>query len=225
MVLALARKDLREIAAEPSAALSVGAGFVAFALMASSLTVAGLVLTAFMAFTYGINLFSIDEKYRTERFFAALPVRRRDIVLARYAGILVLMAAWLVLALFINGLLTFLAPLVGRTSRPLSWGYCALALGAALLYPSLAYPFTFRLGVLRARMLSLLFLLVPMIPGLVLGMSQVVSLPGTLVTASARWTWLVTVGGLPAALVFACSLVLFGISALVSVRLYEARDL
>jgi ABC-type transport system involved in multi-copper enzyme maturation permease subunit len=224
-VAALVRKDLREIAAEPAAAFSVGLGLVFFPLMASSLTVAGLVFTAFLAFSYGINLFSLEEKYRTERFFAALPVRRRDIVLSRYAGMVLVMMAWLVLALVYNAALTLVAQLIGRPSRPLSWGYCALAMAGVLLYPSIAFPFYFRMGALKARMLSILFLLVPMVPGFVLGLSQVVSLPGTLVTASAKWNWLVTVGGLPAALVLAATLALFGVSALVSARMYEARDL
>ncbi len=95
---------------------------------------------------YSSNTFILEEKYRTERFFASLPVRRRDIVLSRYYGVVVILAVHLILAY--SGNLAF--KFAGLIKFQIPPGYFALTLIVSSLPASITFPVYFKFGATKA---------------------------------------------------------------------------
>jgi ABC-2 type transport system permease protein len=123
------------------------------AIFASYLDYASLLFVVFTAFLYTHNAFSLDEKFRTEKLFASLPVRRRDIVLARYGGMLVIAGAYFVVAYLAN----VVSILIRKGEvRTIPMGYCATVLVIMAFMTSFSFPFYFRLGLARAKPVTML---------------------------------------------------------------------
>jgi len=104
---------------------------------------------------YIINSFTLDAKYRTDRFFASMPVRRIDIVLSRYLGIVIIVMLHLVMGYASN----LVIKLSGISRFSILPGYYAVALIFASIIASTYFPFYFRYGITKAmNIMSSLFM-------------------------------------------------------------------
>lgn len=197
--------------------LAMGVGFGVF-MRTSTMVNAYLMTACLTASTYP---FMAGEKGNADVLHATLPVRRRDVVLGRYAMVLLIG----VLVLGLNALLTYaLSPLMqGGVSLSTSLMTAALMLIIYLVVVSFQYPIYFKVGYLKGRTLSyapllVLFLVVVLWPMIVkwLGIdvafevkrlaALLLSLPGLL--------------GILAAVIAIVSL-----SVYLSCRFYQRRDL
>ncbi len=105
-----------------------------------------LIFLPFVIQLYSNSAFSLEEKYRTDRYFASLPVRRDEIVRSRYFGAVVLLVFHFALAY--SGNLAF--NLAGSARFQLLPGYFALAVLFVSLLTSISFPFYFKFGATKA---------------------------------------------------------------------------
>jgi ABC-2 type transport system ATP-binding protein len=222
-VISLLAKDLVALRSERSAALTFILMMVVSPLLASSPAIATLIFTVYVLSMCCIQAFSIDEKYHTERFTASLAVRRREIVMARYAGTLVVMAAYFILAFFVNALEIVLR---NRLIHPIPLGYCAMLVASVMVVTALSFPFYFRLGVMKARLVTIaLYILPVMLVGIGGGLGIVSGSFPSLAVLSRPSPSLFSISPLASGIIVGAGLLLWLASIPITVRLYETRDL
>jgi ABC-2 type transport system permease protein len=222
-VLNLIWKDFRALWSEKMSAFMFVGLFAISAIFASSPSFSSLVFVFVTASTYILNVFALEEKFRTERFFASLPVRRRDIVLARYGGVMAIAAAYFAMAYLVN--VAFI--LAGKPgARPIPLGYFATVFAILAFFTSFSLPFYFKLGVAKAKTVTTVLVIVPMTVGVLLivlrpsggslpmmkAISAVMSAPFPPDLSRA----LLTIGA---------AILLLGVSIPVAAVLYSRRDL
>ncbi len=178
-----------------------------------------------IASALSVGVLAIEDRYRTHDWICSLPVRRRDVVYARYGSALLVIGLVFLLLVGYGGLLQLLLP------RRQSWPSPGLTL-LVLYLPvpvwtaSLVFPFYFRYGLGRGVMRLLIWL----VAGAVL------------LTLYARWTggWgaflhsvaglVEWIGGRPSISVllmtgFALTAGLFYLSARLSLQFFSREDL
>lgn len=231
-ILNLIRKDFCSLWNEKLSACMFVAMLVISAVFASSPSFSSLVFVFFTASSYILNVFSLEEKFRTERFFASLPVRRRDIVLARYGGILAIAGAYFVVAYLANAVSIFVGSewehkLLGKTVvRPIPLGYCTSVLVILALISSFTFPLYFKLGLAKAKTILSLFLMVFMALSGVLLISRPSGGSNRVMKAIAAVLNSPFPHDLPhALLVMGVAILLWGVSIPLAVALYSRKDL
>ena len=117
--------------------------------------------TAFMTLIIGLSLtmsgFSTDEYYHWDGYACALPVDRKEIVAAKYATILLL-------AVFLSAVSAIFVGISAVILKKPVWDYVPVAGIHLLLLPfisALVYPVIYKYGIEKARMLYILFFLIP----------------------------------------------------------------
>ena len=117
--------------------------------------------TAFMTLIIGLSLtmsgFSTDEYYHWDVYACALPVDRKEIVVAKYATILLL-------AVFLSAVSAIFVGISAVILKKPVWDYVPVAGIHLLLLPfisALVYPVIYKYGIEKARMLYILFFLIP----------------------------------------------------------------
>ena len=151
-----------------------------------------------------VTLISYDERFHWDRTCGTLPLKRSTIVTEKYLLTLCLACGLILLSLAVQA--AVLLPR-GRLADFLSLIPMELAVG--LLTPSLMLPVIFRLGVEKGRLAY--FVAVGVVVAVGVGVGRELD-PAAPVSV-------------PLALPIAGSFLLFGLSWLLSIRLYEKREL
>jgi len=219
-ISALVAKDLSCFLREPRTLVSSLVMALLCPLLGSNPFFA-VMFCVFPAYTMATLLFSYDEKYGTDRFFASLPVSRAAMVAARYGG--VVLAALAGLAIATASDFAFLALRSG--AKPFGRLFFLSYTAFFTVNVSLIIPLYYKVGIAKARVASLVLMMVPaMVGGAMVGWGQMV--PGTAALASAssvfssfRMPGFV----LPAVVVAAAGILV--LSALISIRIFEAKEL
>jgi hypothetical protein len=216
-------KDFRVLLSEKMMAITSIVMFVFCALFGSSLTIAGLLITFYMISMCTLYTFALEEKYHSERFFASLAVKRRDVVTARYMNGLAVTAAYLAIAFLLNAIFLLAGVPI---ARPITLGYVTLLLAVVAVSSAISMPLYFKFGYARARVLTILVYIVPMAGGGLLtgfsaGTGIMPSLSGSMTAPSA----LFSLDPFPSLLIAAAALMIWGASVPVAVHLYKGRDL
>lgn len=176
-----------------------------------------MVVMAVLTGSYG---FAVTETSRLETLFATLPTSRRTVVLARYlvtTGVLVAVGLF---AVALDGL--------SAAIRQQQWDptVSAMVLGASLALAGLViavqFPFYFRLGYTRAKLVTWVAVAVvaALIAFLMMSTTQLGPSPLDQVRAPAEAVPVMVIAGGPL-----LALLLLACSAAVSVRLYSRKDL
>lgn len=175
------------------------------------------------SFMYLFNAFGMDENGGWASFRLTLPLTRRDVMLGRYASVLaVIVGANVLLVLVVSALATLwqgmpphIASLLSQEDPSLeALARMALLLGSLLLVSaSFAMPCFARFGITKgSRVLLMLFFVVPTLVIAQFG-SELAGSLSTFVTSSGPLV------------LFLSMLAFYALSALLSVRLYETREL
>ncbi len=176
-----------------------------------------MVVMAVLTGSYG---FAVTENSRLETLFATLPTSRRTVVLARYlvtTGVLVLVG---LVAVGLDGVTAALR------QQPWDPAVSAMVLGASLalagLVLAIQFPFYFRLGYTRAKLVTWVAVAVvaALIGFLMMSTTQLGPSPLDQLRAPADAIPLIVTAGGPVLCLF-----LLACSAAVSVRLYSRKDL
>lgn len=154
-IVNLIRKDYRALLSEKLAGIMLIILLVISSVSASQVNFLGLFLVFITVNSYIPNIFGLEEKYRTEKFFISLPVRRSEIVLARYGEVIVIAGAYIVLAYLANSVLKMFSE---TDVRSIPAGYWATAIMIVSFVASLIVPFYFKFGRSRAKTLTVLLM-------------------------------------------------------------------
>ncbi|MGN0399132.1 MAG: ABC-2 transporter permease [Blautia sp.] len=124
--------------------------------------------TAFMTLIIGLSLtmsgFSTDEYYHWDVYACALPIDRKEIVAAKYVTVLLL-------AVFLSAVSAILVAISAVILKKPVWDYVPVAGIHLLLLPfisALVYPVIYKYGIEKARLIYVLFFLIPFLVVLVL---------------------------------------------------------
>ncbi len=222
-ILSLILKDLCALWSERMMGLMFVCLLAIGAVFASYQDFPSLLFVFMTVSVYIMNVFSLEEKFRTERFMASLPVRRRDIVLARYGGILAIAAVYFVVAYLAN----VISILIGRPGvRLIPLGYCSTVILILGFTASFTFPFYFKFGMTKAKTVTNLLVTVLMALGVV-----VMTLRQGGGSNQARRTISAFLNSpfprdLPHTLLLMCvAILLLGVSIPVAVALYSRKDL
>jgi len=178
----------------------------------------------FPSYTMTTLLFSYEEKYGTDRFFASLPVSRTAMVAARYGG--VFLAALAGLAIACGSDLALVA--LGSGAKPFGDLFFLSFTAFFTVNVSLIIPLYYKVGIAKARIASLVLMMIPaMAGGAMVGMDKM--LPGAaesnaLASAGALFSTL-RLPGFVLPLVMTACLAVLAASLLVSARIFEAKEL
>lgn len=192
-----------------------------------SMAAVAVIMMATLMITYMIvvTLSAYDDVSGWAAFRLTLPLSRRDVVLGRYATIAVTCLASAILGIALSALVgpveeAVLPTVTGEALLATGWNLSdALALALAGISLSLAYmavilPIYLTFGTTKGTRLLAVFLII--VPAAIIGASGgiISSIPEQFTTGA------IVLTALPA-----IALVLFAISAAISMRLYARRDL
>lgn len=217
-IINLVRRDLNILMSEKMA------GFLfLFLLIMSVVTTSHLnywtMFFLFMLFYSFIqNVFQLEEKYRTEIFYASLPVRRSDIVIARYIGVTVIAGIYILVVYCANALMLYLNI---RNAQLIPASYCVNVLVTLALTTSITYPFYFRLGITRAKVVSTIIIIGG---GLATGIWAALS-KSNVAGMTARVGAIYPQGIITTIILIGASVLLLGVTIPVTLSLYAKKDL
>ena len=160
-----------------------------------------------------ITVLGFDERSKWERYAAALPVSRDDLVLSKYLLALLGMIGAALLYLLSSLVLSAVRP--GSVSPQETVSFLCLLFAGALAFDAVNFPIIFRLGVEKGR---LWFFLIAALFGGAIGAATAVA--GDAAVSLGQALLGVPVWAFPLA-----ALAVFGLSAWLSCRLYARRDL
>ena len=159
---------------------------------------------------YPMTVMGLDEQSKWERYALTMPFRRRDLVLSKY-----LLSFC---SLFLYGVLYLLLVLLFKhdpEAMKVSVMLTSVGISIGILYSALAYPFLFKLGMEKGRIWYLILIAVVCGNGAALA-----AMLGDEISLNLLLTWLdCLLLILPLA-----ALSLFGLSAFLSIKLYESRE-
>ena len=153
-----------------------------------------------------LSLQSYDESFKWTQYSAALPCKRSQIVSVKYIDGLVLSVIMVILVSAVHAVKVGGGESINDIA---SFGVCMLAVG--LIAPALSLPFIFKLGAEKGRIAYLV------VVAIISGMFTFFFKSETLPVKDA--------GGFPIALFVLAVAVLFALSWLISVRVYNSREL
>lgn len=153
-IINLIRKDFYALWTEKGVGSTIYTLLVIGSICTPVMKLIYIIYLFFIINMYIYNTFMLDEKYRTGRFFASLPVRRVDIILSRYLGIVIIMLIHLALAYSS----TLILKLSGIARHGILPGYYAVALTIASIIALTYFPFYFRYGIKAMNIMSRLFM-------------------------------------------------------------------
>lgn len=220
-IMFLIRREFYALWSEKTMGVMFVALLVFTACFASLINFASLLFLLMTVYYYIQNVFSLDEKYRTELFFASLPVRRGEIVIARYGGVMVIAVVYFTLVYFVNAC----SMLGGKAEKIIPLGYCATALMILSVITSLTFPIYFKFGLARAKNVISFILGGTVMAGTMITMHMSEGPNGMLNVFSKALIFPSPQDFLHALFLIGIAILLLGVSILVSVALYSRRDL
>lgn len=222
-IVSLIRKDFYSLLSEKMLGyMPVVYCLIVSSLFASTASYFSLFIMFVTVTSYIQNVSNLEEKYQTEKAFASLPVRRSEIVFARYSGVMVITCIYIVMAYLTNGVLIFLTK--GKTP-PIPIGYFASVILIVSLTTSITIPFNFKYGFSKAKTIIIIIYLVLISPLLIESLEIYGGSHSYIETVLAAFkspfpNSMVTI------LLFTCiSIMLLGVSICLSVATYSKKDL
>lgn len=195
-----------------------------------TLVTAVAAMSAMVPFMYLFTISAFDEQNGWERFRLTLPITRRQVAFGRYASMLIVMACALVVSVVVGLLIGCIAEILpdgmaaqglflSQWELPAILGVGALTQVVILLVSAVSLPLIMRYGMTKGSRLVPVIMVFALCIGVTFFGSNVDALDLD-VLLSGEYAFVIFV---VAAL--AVSLVVYGMSACVSARLYESREL
>jgi len=150
-IINLVRRDLYILMSVKTAGFTFLLFLILSVVTVSSLNPLSLFFLYLFIYIYIQNVFQLEETFRTEIFYASLPVRRRDIVIARYICVAIITIIYILSIYCTNALMLFLNI---KDVQPIPVTYCVNVLLTLAITTSITYPLYFRLGITRAKAAS-----------------------------------------------------------------------
>jgi ABC-type transport system involved in multi-copper enzyme maturation permease subunit len=217
-ILSLIKKDFCALMSEKIMGIMFIILLLMSAMLASLVNFSSLIFLFLVIYAYIQNLFSLDEKYRTEKYYASLPVRRNEMVFARYGGVAAIPAIYLIIAYLANrGFIFFHL----KEAQPLPAGYIVLVFLILAFLTSFTLPFYFRFGISKAKGVSVILFMV--IGALMSIMFSLARIRGTGISNQVGFIFYQEI--ITSVMLFGCAVLLLAISVPLTLALYSRKDL
>jgi ABC-2 type transport system permease protein len=162
-----------------------------------------------------------EEKNNTDMIFNSLPLKREDIVIAKYLSIFFFAALGLLFSLIVGMLGASIG--FGGIFRLLNFNDIIAVLGSGIILASIFYPLYFKFGLVKMRAINIiLFLFLMFVPNLVVDYARanpekaIVENTVSFVLNASEWT-------LQIFFLITCSIIFF-ISLLISIKVYRKKE-
>ena len=128
-----------------------------------------LALSLYGIMSISMNIFAIIEKHNSERYITSLPIKRGEIVVAKYINILLISFVYFILVYVIDILRVKLTD--KQSFIPSS--FFVIFFFCILIYVAISFPFCLRFGFGKARFLMMIVLVAPLfLQGVIIGLSS-----------------------------------------------------
>jgi ABC-2 type transport system permease protein len=218
-IINLVRRDFYALMSEKVAGFSFLLVFMISVVTTSRLSYWTLFFLFMIFFSYIQNVFQMEEKYRTESFYASLPVRRCGIVMARYAGVAFIAGIYILVVYIANALMLYLNV---KNVQPIPASYCVNVLLTLALTTSITYPFYFRFGITKAKAVSMIII---MAGALATGTCAAMSKSNGAAMLTAQSGFFLPNGIITTIILIAAAVLLLGVTIPLTLTLYAKKDL
>ena len=207
---------------------------VAISLFIENIYMIAPFLGVMMSFSLAFTLLAYDERNNWEQFRLVLPLSRKNIIAGRYASLAIVMVAGIVLGLVAAGIVYTVAHFVPNIADALIADFDAQGLilsaaapvGIIFIMLSITLPLIARFGMTKAiRYVPVFFLVIVMLvftSGSIPGVDYSIFLPAlnSLVAMLESLQGTLAVAGI----VIAAGAIIYILSGMLSVKLYEKRE-
>lgn len=220
-IINLVRRDLYILMSVKMTGFMVLFFLIMSVVTVSSLNPLSMLFLYLFILSFIVNVFQLEEIYRTEIFYASLPVRRSDIVVARYIGAALITGIYILVIYCTNALMLCLNI---RDVQPIPASYCVNVLLILALTTSITYPLYFRFGFTRAK--AALMMLI-MAAGVALGIraGALIKNKGTGVVEALLVGSIYPQGIITTLILIGAAVILMGVTIPVTLALYSKKDL
>ncbi len=168
--------------------------------------------SAIVAFTaiIPINNISLDQGCHWDRFAVTMPIRRRDIVISKYVASIALV--------IVGEVICIICSLFTKTSLKDNVLNIITVLAVFLIWLSISYPIIFKVGIERGKIIIIGMIVIPVIIGVLIGekVSDFLARNNGLVQFFERYGYLI---------LFIIGIVCYFVSVLISIKIFEGKDL
>ena len=157
---------------------------------------------------------SIDEICKWDKYAACFPVERKNIVGSKYFSILAAAIVSLVMVVVCFMIMSVIETDVEYTFSDMKV-YVCIAIAESLILPSLAFPFDFKFGTAKGRIMYFIFV----------GLGVVLLSASTIADQKASFLAKISEPSTLMIICLAASAVVFAASLIISTKIYEAKEI
>lgn len=169
-------------------------------------------MVAFVA-VFPINSISLDQNCHWNAFAVTMPVKRKDIIISKYiiSSILIL----------IGGTLSIICSFFMKSSFTENLFVTIVILSLSLIWAAISYPIIFKMGIEKGKLISMGIIVIPVVIGVAVG-KEIVNFLVQFMNFNKFETFFENYGYL---ILFVMSILIYVISGLISIKIFERKDL
>ncbi len=169
-------------------------------------------MVAFVA-VFPINSISLDQNCHWNAFAVTMPVKRKDIIINKYiiSSILIL----------IGGTLSIICSFFMKSSFTENLFVTIVILSLSLIWAAISYPIIFKMGIEKGKLISMGIIVIPVVIGVAVG-KEIVNFLVQFMNFNKFETFFENYGYL---ILFVMSILIYVISGLISIKIFERKDL
>ena len=139
-------------------------------LLSTTGSLVALTLSVYGIGSISMNIFAIIEKYNSERYITSFPIKRGEIVIAKYINVLLFSLVYFILA-YVIGILRSI--IIDQQQDYIPSSFFVIFFFCILIYVAISFPFCLRFGFGKARFLMMIVLVAPLfLQGVIIGLSS-----------------------------------------------------
>ena len=169
-------------------------------------------MVAFVA-VFPINSISLDQNCHWNAFAVTMPVKRRDIIIGKY-----IISAILIL---IGGTLSIICSFFMKSSFIENLFVTIVILSLSLIWTALSYPIIFKMGIEKGKLISMEIIVIPVVIGVAAG-KEITNFLVQFMNFNKFETFFENYGYL---ILLIVSILIYVISSLISIKIFESKDL
>ena len=169
-------------------------------------------MVAFVA-VFPINSISLDQNCHWDAFAVTMPVKRKDIIIGKY-----IISAILIL---IGGTLSIICSFFMKSSFRENLFVTIVILSLSLIWTALSYPIIFKMGIEKGKLISMGIIVIPVVIGVAAG-KEITNFLVQFMNFNKFETFFENYGYL---ILLIVSILIYVISSLISIKIFESKDL
>ena len=169
-------------------------------------------MVAFVA-VFPINSISLDQNCHWDAFAVTMPVKRKDIIIGKYIISTIL--------ILIGGTLSIICSFFMKSSFSENLFVTIVILSLSLIWTALSYPIIFKMGIEKGKLISMGIIVIPVVIGVAAG-KEITNFLVQFINFNKFETFFENYGYL---ILLVVSILIYVISSLISIKIFERKDL